>query len=37
VVPVGWQKKPDTTRAWIVTALAWSRALPAKTKKVKKK
>ena len=36
VVPAGWQKKPDATRAWIVTALSWSRALPAKTKKAKK-
>ncbi|HEY8737357.1 MAG TPA: TfoX/Sxy family protein [Candidatus Dormibacteraeota bacterium] len=32
VVPVGWQKKPDATRTWIVTALAWSRILPAKDK-----
>jgi TfoX/Sxy family transcriptional regulator of competence genes len=32
VVPAGWQKKPDATRAWIVTALSWSRALPAKDK-----
>src|SRR6202162_6103 len=31
VVPAGWQKKPDATRAWIVTALSWSRALPAKS------
>ena len=30
VVPPGWQKKPDAARAWIITALAWSRALPAK-------
>ena len=30
VVPAGWQKKPDATRAWIVTALSWSRALPVK-------
>src|SRR5260370_12988145 len=30
VVPAGWQKKPDGTRAWIVTALAWSRRLPPK-------
>src|SRR6202521_1123196 len=30
VVPAGWQKKPDATRAWIVTALVFSRALPAK-------
>ena len=26
MVPAGWQKKPDATRAWIVTALSWSRA-----------
>jgi TfoX/Sxy family transcriptional regulator of competence genes len=32
VVPAGWQKKPDATRAWIMTALSWSRALPAKDK-----
>jgi hypothetical protein len=32
VVPAGWQKKPDATRAWIVTALSWGRALPAKDK-----
>jgi TfoX/Sxy family transcriptional regulator of competence genes len=37
VVPVGWQKKPDATRAWIVTALAWSRKLPAKAPKAAKK
>src|SRR6202158_3093907 len=37
VVPAGWQKKPDATRAWIVTALSWSRALPAKDKKTAKK
>jgi TfoX/Sxy family transcriptional regulator of competence genes len=30
VVPAGWQKKADATQAWIITALAWSRALPAK-------
>src|SRR3981081_3911930 len=30
VVAAGWQKKPDATRAWIVAALSWSRALPAK-------
>jgi TfoX/Sxy family transcriptional regulator of competence genes len=33
VVPDGWQKKPDATRAWVITALSWSRALPAKAKK----
>jgi TfoX/Sxy family transcriptional regulator of competence genes len=32
VVPGGWQKKPDATRVWIVTALSWSRALPPKGK-----
>jgi hypothetical protein len=32
MVPAGWQKKPDATRAWIVMALSWSRALPAKDK-----
>ncbi len=38
VVPAGWQKKPDATRAWIITALSWSRMLPAKDKtKAKKK
>jgi TfoX/Sxy family transcriptional regulator of competence genes len=36
VVPIGWQKKPDATRAWIVTALSWSRALPAKGAKAPK-
>ena len=37
VVPAGWQKKPDATRAFVVTALSWSRALPAKTSKTAKK
>src|SRR5258708_10772549 len=37
VVPVGWQKKPDATRAWIITALSWSRTLPAKDKSKAKK
>jgi len=32
VVPVGWQKKPDATQAWIITALTWSRQLPPKDK-----
>ena len=32
VVPAGWQKKPDATRAWIVTALVWTRTMPAKDK-----
>jgi len=33
MVAPGWQKKPDASRALVVTALAWSRALPAKDKK----
>jgi TfoX/Sxy family transcriptional regulator of competence genes len=37
VVPAGWRKKPDVTRAWIVTALSWSRQLPAKASKTAKK
>ena len=37
VVAAGWQKKPDATRAWIVTALSWSRQLPAKPLKTAKK
>jgi TfoX/Sxy family transcriptional regulator of competence genes len=37
VVPAGWQKKPDATRTWIVTALSWSRKLPAKAPKAAKK
>ena len=36
MVPAGWQRQPDATRAWIVTALLWSRALPAKDKAAKK-
>ena len=36
VVPSGWQKKPDATRTWIITALAWSRKLPAKAPKTAK-
>lgn len=36
VVSAGWQKRPDATRAWIVTALSWSRQLPAKTAKTAK-
>jgi TfoX/Sxy family transcriptional regulator of competence genes len=38
VVPAGWHRKPDATRTWILTALTWSSALPAKDKaKAKKK
>jgi TfoX/Sxy family transcriptional regulator of competence genes len=37
VVPAGWQKKPDATRAWVITALSWSRALPPKASKTAKK
>jgi len=33
VVPAGWQKKPDATRSWIVSALSWSKALPPKAAK----
>ena len=33
VVPAGWQKKPDATRSWIVSALSWSKALPPKAGK----
>jgi TfoX/Sxy family transcriptional regulator of competence genes len=36
VVPAGWQKKPDATRSWIVTALGWSKALPPKGAKAAK-
>jgi TfoX/Sxy family transcriptional regulator of competence genes len=32
VVPEGWHKRPDATRGWIVTALVWTRAFPAKDK-----
>jgi len=32
VVPDSWQKKPGATRDWIVTALLWTRTLPAKDK-----
>jgi len=30
VVPSGWQRKPEAARAWMIAALAWSRALPPK-------
>src|SRR6202162_1393691 len=33
IVAPGWQKNPDASRALVVAALAWSRALPAKDKK----
>ena len=36
VVPAGWQKKSEATRAWIATALSWSKALPPKRAKVAK-
>ena len=32
MVPAGWHTKPDATRTWIITALTWSRQLPAKNK-----
>jgi TfoX/Sxy family transcriptional regulator of competence genes len=37
LVPTGWQKKPDPTRTLVITALTWSRALPAKASKTAKK
>src|SRR3982074_1335194 len=37
MVPAGWQQKPDATRAWMVTALSWARALPPKGKKPAKR
>ena len=36
VVPSGWQKKPDAARAWVMTALSWSKALPPKATKTSK-
>jgi TfoX/Sxy family transcriptional regulator of competence genes len=33
VVPAGWQKRPDATSGWIVTALVWTKAMPAKPAK----
>lgn len=30
IVPSGWEKKPEAARAWVATALAWSKKLPAK-------
>jgi TfoX/Sxy family transcriptional regulator of competence genes len=36
VVPAGWQKKPDAIREWVVTALVWTKAMPAKAAKGKK-
>jgi TfoX/Sxy family transcriptional regulator of competence genes len=36
VIPSGWQKKPDAARAWIVTALSWSKTLPPKGAKAAK-
>jgi hypothetical protein len=35
LMPPGWQKKPDAARAWVVTALSWSRALAPKGAKAK--
>ena len=37
VVPAGWQKRPEAAQAWVITALSWSRALPAKASKTAKK
>ena len=36
VVPAGWQKKSEATRAWIANALSWAKALPPKGAKVAK-
>jgi TfoX/Sxy family transcriptional regulator of competence genes len=36
LVPSGWQKKPDVVRSWVITALTWSKALPAKKATVAK-
>jgi len=36
VVPAGWQKKSEATRAWIANALSWSKALPPKSAKAAK-
>jgi TfoX/Sxy family transcriptional regulator of competence genes len=35
LVPPGWQKKPDAARAYVMTALSWSRALAPKSAKAK--
>jgi TfoX/Sxy family transcriptional regulator of competence genes len=32
VLPAGWQKRPDAGN-WVLTALVWSKALPAKAAK----
>lgn len=37
IVPAGWQKKADTSRAWIMAAMSWSRSLPPKAKGAKPK
>jgi TfoX/Sxy family transcriptional regulator of competence genes len=35
LVPPGWQKKPDAARAYVMTALSWSRTLAPKSAKAK--
>jgi TfoX/Sxy family transcriptional regulator of competence genes len=35
LVPPGWQKKPDAARAYVMTALSWSRVLAPKRAKAK--
>ena len=35
MVPAGWHLRPDAARTWIIAALTWSRALPAKDKSKK--
>jgi TfoX/Sxy family transcriptional regulator of competence genes len=32
IVPSGWQRNPEVVRSWVIIALTWSRALPAKKK-----
>lgn len=32
IVPSGWEKKPEAARAWVTSALTWSKKLPPKAK-----
>jgi TfoX/Sxy family transcriptional regulator of competence genes len=36
LLPAGWQKKPDSARQWIASALVFTKKLPAKAKKTSK-
>ncbi len=36
MVPTNWSAKPAATRSWIASALAFTRAMPAKAAKAKK-